>query len=67
MEVYISVKCQNQRGGRTCGNILCKRMGNLLLMKRHGRSAEMVTTKEHPVIITCERCGEQTIVEREEE
>lgn len=63
MKEYMTVKCQNQREGRTCGNILCKRIDNLIILKRHGRIVEMFTTKEHPVTIICERCGGKTKIE----
>lgn len=50
------VKCQHQKEGRICNNIICVREGDVVTVKRHGREVKACVTDFFPVIIVCERC-----------
>lgn len=54
------VKCQHQKEGKRCNNIICVREGDVVTVKRHGREVKACVTDFFPVIIVCERCGEST-------
>ena len=54
------VRCQHQKDGKTCNNIICVRDGDVVSVRRHGREIKACITDFFPVIIVCERCGEAT-------
>ena len=54
------IRCKHERKGKRCNNIICKREGATVIVKRHGREIRAGLFEFSPVIITCERCGEIT-------
>lgn len=58
-----AVRCCGEKDGRTCGNILGYISEGRLVCMRHGRTVEIETDADGKVYITCEKCGQRTLIE----
>lgn len=52
------IRCENERKGRICGNILGIQRKGYLCVKRHGREVSGIPlTRTCPITLRCEKCG----------
>ena len=52
------IRCENERRGKICGNILGVRRKEYLCVKRHGRVVSGIhLDRTKPITLRCERCG----------
>ena len=56
----ISVRCQHEKNGKVCNNVICVRNGNIVTIRHRFREIQAITSDFFPIVIVCERCGGAT-------
>ncbi len=57
-----TIRCRNERNGKSCSNIIAAFVGGELIIRRHGREIHIPSSSDMKIRIVCERCGKETIL-----